>query len=364
MKTTLETGRVLLLSLLGVVACTDPTRTLTPARLLADRAAPARRQYTATDIGTLGGATAQASAINSAGLVVGSAQTAGGKTHAFLWSARGGMKDLGDLGGGTSTASAINNQGHVVGLSSVASGPDHAFLWTAAGGMVDLGTIGGPTSSATGINDRDQVVGTSVLIAGGAQHAFLWSSAGRMTDLGTFGGQVNSIAINNRQQVVGWLITEGCPVAIAFLWSAHDGLQNLGDLSNSALNPCGGAGANAINESGEVVGLGTTSTYLTHAFLWTSAAGMVDLGTLTGANGYSVAWAINQPGDVAGDAAVSSSTPFPLHAVVWNAGGSIQDLGTLPSDVSSFAKGINDRGDVVGYSRGSGGTHAVLWTSR
>jgi len=52
------------------------------------------------DIGTLpGGSTSSATAVNNAGQVAGSADTASGETHAFLWS-RGTITDLGTLPGG------------------------------------------------------------------------------------------------------------------------------------------------------------------------------------------------------------------------------------------------------------------------
>src|SRR5438093_13489788 len=72
------------------------------------------------------------------------------------------MVDLGTLGGTTSAATAVNDSGQVVGQSSTASsGFTHAFLWTSADGMRDLGTFGGTYARAAAINSAAHVVGTA-----------------------------------------------------------------------------------------------------------------------------------------------------------------------------------------------------------
>jgi probable HAF family extracellular repeat protein len=85
---------------------------------------------TMTDLGTLGGTFSSASAINELGQVTGVADTAGGASHAFRWTAAGGMRDLGTLGGTFSYASAINAPGQVTGSADTAGGAPHAFRWT------------------------------------------------------------------------------------------------------------------------------------------------------------------------------------------------------------------------------------------
>ena len=68
--------------------------------------------------------------MNAAGQVVGESTTAGGDFHAFSWTETGGMVDLGTLGGTSSFAYAVNARGQVVGGSTTAGDAElHAALW-------------------------------------------------------------------------------------------------------------------------------------------------------------------------------------------------------------------------------------------
>ena len=134
------------------------------------------------DMGTLGGAYAQAHAINDAGFVTGTAQTADGligATHAFLYQVpqqgeryEKPMVDLQTLGGVSSYGLAVNAYNHVVGYSEVSLTDNriHAFFYR-GGKLIDLGSLGAGMkdadySAALGINSTDQVVGYSYLPAG------------------------------------------------------------------------------------------------------------------------------------------------------------------------------------------------------
>src|SRR4051794_30777895 len=80
-----------------------PTRRLT-LEPLEERSCPS---YAALDLGTLGGTSSSAGAMNSSGQVVGQSSTAAGYNHAFLWQ-NGTMTDLETLGGLRSGAADIN----------------------------------------------------------------------------------------------------------------------------------------------------------------------------------------------------------------------------------------------------------------
>lgn len=149
--------------------------------------------------------------INAAGQVVGMDDN-GNWTHATLWDGQE-RTDLGTLGGRSATAQAINNAGQVVGEAQTASGDRRAFLWE-DGVMTDLGTLpdthtAWPSnlwSQANAINASGQIVGYSHDALG--MRAFLWED-GVMTHLE---GLHVAHAINDAGQIVG------AGPYTAFLW--------------------------------------------------------------------------------------------------------------------------------------------------
>ncbi|SFH34424.1 PEP-CTERM protein-sorting domain-containing protein [Nitrosospira sp. Nsp14] len=135
---------------------------------------------TATDLGTLGGTSSWAYAINDAGQVAGGAYFPGDANgHAILWNGST-LKDLGTLGGGSSEAFAINDSGQVTGWAATTDGAQHAALWngttvTDLNSFLDTSTVnaGWVLTVANGINDHGWIVGDAHNSKSGVDHAFL-----------------------------------------------------------------------------------------------------------------------------------------------------------------------------------------------
>lgn len=226
------------------------------------------------DLGTLGGPDAFALYVNDAGQVVGSsytnaipnATTGLPTVDPFLWE-HGTMHDLGTLGGVSGAAYALNDAGEVAGQSNLVGDVIyHAFLWTKAGGMQDLGTLGGDYATASWINNAGEVVGWATTTGNQAYHAVLWTK-GRMTDLGALDALPCGSAYtnNSRGQVVGELDDcVGGPLHAALY-------QNGQAIDLNVFVPAGSGvllyEAAFINDRGEIVGNATVSTGDNHAFL-------------------------------------------------------------------------------------------------
>jgi probable HAF family extracellular repeat protein len=107
--------------------------------------------------------------------------------HALLWN-NGKIVDLGNLGAPWwNTPTNINQHGDIVGFAGDPAFPEgdilHAFIWTAKGGIKPLGALPGHVhSEAYGINDSGQVVGVSCDADFIDCRAFIWQN-GVMTDL-------------------------------------------------------------------------------------------------------------------------------------------------------------------------------------
>jgi probable HAF family extracellular repeat protein len=185
------------------------------------------RDGVSTELGTLGGASSRATAINNQDVVVGSSTTATGEVHGFLWD--GTMHDLGP----EFVPRAINDAGQMVGS------PDgHANTLFRDGDQ----TVSTGGCNGSGLNNLGQVVGQWLRPVDDEPNVCLWD--GEVHDLGMDEGSGSDI--NEHGSVVG--VIDNFPGRIsAFYW--HDGIEtrlpSLGGIAN---------GASAINDGEIVVG--------------------------------------------------------------------------------------------------------------
>jgi probable HAF family extracellular repeat protein len=140
--------------------------------------------------------------INAAGRVIGQCGV-GQSIRSELWD-RASVTDLGTLGGPLAAATAISASGRVVGISR--RQPDQGsrpFLWE-RGTMTDLSTQGAPAGLIpTAINAGGQIAGH---YGGGDQiHAVVWQR-GTMIDLSVPGIDNYVSDINASGQVVGYTV--------------------------------------------------------------------------------------------------------------------------------------------------------------
>jgi probable HAF family extracellular repeat protein len=242
------------------------------------------------------------------------------QTRAFLWE-NGVMQDLGTLGGADAAAALLNERGQIVGTSYTNSTPNSVtgvptvdpFLWE-NGTMVDLGTLGGTFGSPSALNNRGEVVGQSNLAGDLTSHPFLWTKTGGMQDLGTLGGS-NGVTnwINDAGAIAGKADLRG-PLPQnhdAVLWR-HGSMIDLGTLSGDSCS-----NAYYVNSRGQVVGTSESRDLCLlptgeHAFLWEGGGPMVDLNSLvaTGSNlELTFAFAINDSGEIVGIGVPSGCMP-------------------------------------------------------
>lgn len=280
------------------------------------------------------------------------------------------VTDLGPL-----SPTGINSWAQVVGNYN-----NQAYIWT-FGRMRDLGILqGGTFSSAAAINDLGTVTGTAdgtgTVLANRlgfdleipCDHLiqpFVWKQ--QMRGLGTVGPATNvgldnppgwcndaffGAAINNRGQVVGYTAQLDNGYQWGFTWTSKDGMILFGGSWIPTL-------VEDVSNTGLIVGEDSWYTPQSDATWWKDVAStgpgsgtkLVELGVSSSASG------VNDLGQIVGWSTIGSNDcyydylfPCSPHAVLWSPNGEITELGTLSGDAFSAATRINQFGLVIGSS--------------
>lgn len=225
-------------------------------------------------------------------------------------------------------------------------------------GLTDLGTLGGESSVAGGISaDGRAVVGTSPVIRR-IGNAYRWAG-GAMTDLGTPDSMSSASGVSSDGAVVVGTDTKS---RHAFRWTQASGMVDLGSLGDSTSQAYGVSADGAVvvgtsgafpdprNPSGNLYG---------HAFRCTESGGMIDLGAAGGLGSSATA--------VSGDGAVVVGITNNItgsQAFRWTDIGGMVNLGTLGGPYSAAFGVSGDGSVVVGEADVADGTsHAFRWTA-
>ncbi|MBX9601264.1 MAG: hypothetical protein K2X35_09675 [Bryobacteraceae bacterium] len=277
--------------------------------------------YQIADLGSLGGGSSAAFAINASGAAVGASRTASAIDVAF----RNDDALLYPLAAARSTAAAINDSGIIAGTVFGPSG-GQAVLWSNG----QANAIAGPGSYAMGLNNSGSATGS---VQGSA---FRWG-AGALETL-NLGWWSAGYAINASGAIAGY--AEIAPGKFAaFLWDGNNValLPSVGGRTSYAL---------ALNDEGTVAGSSTNQAGYGRATMWRKGAA-VDLGTLGGAASF--AHGINATGLVVG-ASFDSSNSCTRAFLFQN--GIMLDLNSLLLSRGGWlltaAYGINESGQIAG----------------
>jgi probable HAF family extracellular repeat protein len=292
---------------------------------------------------------------------------------------------------------ALNDRGDVVACvlapwrehrPATVAEPSHEALLYRNGKATPLGTFGGDFSEALGVNDLSVVVGWAyVRVPQFRRRAFIWQN-GKMNPLRNLPDKdlsSEAVAINNKGQVAGSLEPGKKQGGAAFIW--QDGKVTLlqggrpndindegvmvgrtADFESSAVVwrngraislpvPKGGGWirgrARSVNNQGVIVGTAERKTNFpqteVRALLWKDGVVTV-LPTLTG-KGRNAAADINNKGDVVGDSGPATGGQL-SHAFLFS-NGVMRDLNECIAAgsgwVLTYASGINDKGQIVGW---------------
>ena len=201
----------------------------------------------------------------------------------------------------------------------------------------------------------------------------------KLIDPGTFGGPSSGLqnpgglpragVLNNRGTLAGWANTPGSDSPYSGFGNCYagDAFQLQDGVTTDLGRLPGGfdSQVNWISQSGLMTGVGDNgqpdplsggALPQLHGLFWENGS-LTDMGTLPEGGYISFPTAVNNRGEVVGNAqnTVPDATPMysgdgtQTRAFYWK-NGVTQDIGTLPGGTDAAAALINERGQVVGWS--------------
>lgn len=233
-------------------------------------------------------------------------------------------------------------------LCCLASSTYAAVLYT----VHDLGEV----TNVGNVNDQQRAAGLGRAASGELVPAVLQQGSPPQSLLapGWIGG--SATAISNTGTIVGGSGTTIDNIHFAghlFRWTVAQGMQALTPLPGEEF-PGAATGINAVDT---ITGFAVFPNSQRRPTAWVSGAPM-DLGT-QGAEG--VAQAINDQGDIVGEAQFAGSTQF--HAALWPLEGGVVDLQTLPATFSLANALGTDRRVVGSVCPTDSPCQGFLWTA-
>jgi len=297
-------------------------------------------EYKITDLGTFGGDFSYAFAITDNGYITGTFGTYGpngtlpATNNAYLLDRNNNsVVDIGALNGVNSFGFDVNTSGQVTG-----SHDGGAFLYDGVGGFQDLGSLSGIGARGEGINSSGHIVGPEF----DAITGFYYDGTTMIDFSALIGGGVGH-DINDLGHVTGYNANG------AFIYDGTN-LQSIGA-------GVGGVGY-AINENDHVTGRGVFNNEL-RAFLY-DGVNTLNLSTLGGS--FSEGLDMNDHDQIVG---MSHDGSAQRTAFLYDQG-KMLDICVLTDCISNgwssltYADGINNHGEIVGFGWINGEEHAFL----
>jgi uncharacterized membrane protein len=317
--------------------------------------------YDVVTLGTLGGNSGLAQAINNAAVIAGEASNAEGRRRAFVWTESAGMRDLlGSEHEQSNWARDINGRGEIAGVEAT------GFVYDLATDQVAwLPALPAHISTqAIAINADGVVVGRSYGQSPDTDwRTVVWNPGATGGYSEPFDLECPAMQLYTAINSHGDIVANECRghSSPPYLWTRNaDGYDN-----PVALGTLGGPGsthATGIDDRGRVSGWSTAPGGARRAVLWQPSdyAAPIDLGDAA------LVVAMNNQNVIVGEI----STRKGRTAVRWtvdDAGSlmAVQQLAAPDNYASSAAYGINDEGWIVGSAwNKNGGRVAVLWRPR